>query len=111
MTAAEAAYGTGSASETRSVEHGKRGGSSRTFATTGQGALGVLPGFKQEACKVRWKRDSVAERAKPARAAGGTVCSSRGGSRDGQAGAWVVPDARSAEGWEGGVGGGWLKTW
>jgi hypothetical protein len=30
-------------------------------------------------CKARWQRDSVAERAKPARAAGGGVCSSRGG--------------------------------
>ena len=59
MTAAEAAYSTGSASETRSVEHGKRVGSSRTFDITDQGALGVLPGFKQEACKVRWQQDNA----------------------------------------------------
>ena len=43
--------------EPRSGEHGKRVGSSRTFGITDQGALGVLPGFKQEACKVRRQQD------------------------------------------------------
>ena len=49
----------GMGSETRSVEHGKRVGSSRTFNITDQVALGVFPGFKQETCKVRWQQDNA----------------------------------------------------
>ena len=46
-----AAVGIGMDSETRSVEHGNRVGSSRTFDIANPAALGALPGSRRKRAK------------------------------------------------------------